>query len=62
MYFGVNLLTACNNCDIGFGDGLVGDGQCGLRMLDGNLGRENWRVPLRECPVDLQCDLVSDLY
>ncbi|ROT70089.1 hypothetical protein C7M84_011659 [Penaeus vannamei] len=37
----------------------VGDGQCGLRMLDGNLGRENWRVPLRECPVDLQCDLLD---
>lgn len=58
------LSTGCNNCgegDDGEDDAIdiIGDGQCGLLMLDGNLGRENWRIPLRECPVDLQCDLLD---
>ena len=36
-----------------------GNDHCGLLMLDGNLGRENWRFRLGECAVGLQCDLVS---
>lgn len=56
-----HIQTDCNNCGVGdSGDKSGGDGHCGLLMLDGNLGRENWRAPLRECPVDLQCDLVSN--
>ncbi|XP_068241131.1 uncharacterized protein [Palaemon carinicauda] len=58
------LSTGCNNCGEG-DDGdeeamdIIGDGQCGLLMLDGQLGHEKWRIPLRECPVDLQCDLLD---
>lgn len=45
----------CASC----GQGTAGNSLCGLLMLDGNLGRKNWRVPMRECAVGLQCDLVS---
>ncbi|KAK7082981.1 hypothetical protein SK128_007836 [Halocaridina rubra] len=58
------LVTGCNNCGegdegIGGANDIIGDGQCGLLMLDGNLGREIWRSPLRECPIDMQCDLLD---
>ncbi|KAK8407147.1 hypothetical protein O3P69_002042 [Scylla paramamosain] len=45
----------CTSCV----QGTTGNGHCGLLMLDGNLGRKNWRVPMRECAVGLQCDLLD---
>lgn len=51
--------TDCTNCGAK-GSSSDSEEYCGLLMLDGNLGRENWRIPLRECPVDLQCDLVTE--
>ncbi|KAK3864943.1 hypothetical protein Pcinc_029407 [Petrolisthes cinctipes] len=50
--------TDCTNCGAKSSSS-DNEEYCGLLMLDGNLGRENWRIPLRECSVDLQCDLLD---
>lgn len=50
-----NFESDCTSC----GQGTSGNSLCGLLMLDGNLGRKNWRVPIRECAVGLQCDLLD---